>query len=237
MKVVINQKTIKRNARIGQITSTGALVILAIGLFITFKMPDKVFYSLAALLLGFFLSQVGIYYGNRWGRRPRPDEILDRSLKGMGREYTIYHYATPVAHLLVGPAGIWALLPYYQNGRITYEKNRWRAKGGGFAQAYLRVFGQENIGRPDLEAGAEIDAAKRHLARLLPEGTRTPEVKAALVFVHPKAELNADETPLPAMRAPDLKNFLKEQAKEKPIGSMLLDLVRNALPQAGKEEE
>jgi hypothetical protein len=237
MKIVINQKIIKRNARIGQYTSTGALVILGIGLFITFKMPDKIFYSLSALLLGFFLSQVGIYYGNRWGRRPRPDEILDRSLKGMGREYTIYHYATSAAHLLVGPAGIWALLPYYQTGRITYEKNRWRVKGGGFAQTYLRVFGQENLGHPDLEAGTETDAATRYLTRLLPDGTQIPEVKPALVFVHPKAELKVDETPLPAMKAADLKNFLKERAKEKPIGSLQLDMVRKALPQAGKEEE
>ncbi len=237
MKIVINQKIIKRNTRIGQVTFLGALAVLGISFFISVKRPDQLIYSMSGLLIGFLLFQVGMYYSSRWGRSPRPDEILERSLKGMGREYTIYHYTTPASHLLVGPAGIWVILPYYQTGTITYEKNRWRAKGGGFAQWYMRVFGQESIGRPDLEAGTETDAATRYLTRLLPDGTQIPEVKPALVFVHPKAELKVDETPLPAMKAADLKNFLKERAKEKPIGSLQLDMVRKALPQAGKEEE
>jgi len=236
MKIVTNQKLIKRNARIGQITSIAALVILAIGMYITFKMPDKVAYSLSALLLGFFLSQMGIYYGNRWGRSPRPDELLDRGLKGLGREYTIYHYVTPASHLLAGPAGIWTLLPYHQGGAITYEKKRWRAKGGGFVQSYLRIFGQENLGRPDLEARSEVDVLKRHLTRLLPEGTELPEIRTALLFTNPKAELKVEEAPLPSLLLKDIKDFLREQAKCKPIEIPKLEMIRKALPQAEKEE-
>jgi hypothetical protein len=87
MKVVTNSKLIKRNAKIGQYTSIGALVVLGIGLFISFKMPDKFIYSLAALLLGFFMSQIGMYYGNRWGRSPRPDELIDKGLKGVSTRF------------------------------------------------------------------------------------------------------------------------------------------------------
>ena len=50
MKVVTNTKLIKRNAKIGQYTSVGALVILGIGLYISFKMPDKFVYSLGCLV-------------------------------------------------------------------------------------------------------------------------------------------------------------------------------------------
>jgi len=236
MKIVTNQKLIKRNARIGQVTTLTALAILGVGMYITFKMPDKVAYSLGALLVGFFLSQMGIYYGNRWGRSPRPDELLDRGLKGLGREYTIYHYVTPVSHLLVGPAGIWTLLPYYQSGTITYQKGRWRSKGGGFIQSYLRVFGQENLGRPDLEARSEVDVLKRHLTRLLPEGTELPEIRTALLFTNPKAELNVKDAPLPSLTPKDLKEFLREQAKGKPIEAAAVEVVRKALPQAEKDE-
>ena len=58
----------------------------------------------------------------------------------------------PTAHLLVGPVGVWVLMPRHQAGRITYDenKNRWRQKGGNF---YLKIFAQENLGRPDLEIG------------------------------------------------------------------------------------
>ena len=236
MKSVSNIKMIRRNAKIGQYTSTGALVILGIGLYISFKYPDKFAYSLGALLLGFFLSQVGMYFSNRWGRSPRPDEIIDKNLKGLGREYTIYHFVTPVAHLLVGPAGIWTIMPHYQSGTVIYDKKRWRAKGGGFVQSYLRIFGQENIGRPELESEAEIDSAKRYLTRVLPAGAEVPPVRVALLFVHPKVDLQVKDSPLPALTPKDLKDFLREESKAKPIGELTLDLVRKALPQPEKEE-
>jgi len=236
MKIVTNSKLVRRNAKIGQYTSLGALVVLGIGLYITFTMPDKFSYSLMALLLGFFMSQVGIYFTNRWGRSPRPDEIIDKSLKGLGREYSVYHYVTPVAHLLVGPAGVWALMPYYQSGVVTYQKNRWRAKGGGFIQSYLRIFGQENIGRPDLESNAEVESAKRYLKRVLPDGTELPPVNAALLFAHPKVQLQVQDAPLPALTPKDLKDFLRGKGKEEPLDETLLETIRGALPAPEREE-
>jgi hypothetical protein len=236
MKTITNDKLVNRNAKIGQYTSYGALVILGIGLYITFKWPDKFAYSLAALLIGFIMSQVGINFTNRWGRKPRPDDIIDKSLKGLGRDFTIYHYVTPVPHLLVGPAGIWTIIPYFQGGTVVYDKKRWRAKGGGFLQSYMRLFGQDNLGRPDLESETEIESTKRYLMRLLPEGTEIPEIRTALLFVNPKVELKVEGAPIPAMTPKDLKDFLREKSKEKGISEAILSAVRAALPQAEKEE-
>jgi len=236
MKIVTNSKLIKRNAKIGQYTSVGALVVLGIGLFISFKMPDKFAYSLGALLVGFFMSQIGMYYGNRWGRSPRPDELIDKSLKGLGREYTVYHYVTAASHLLVGPAGVWTLMPYYQSGVIVYERKRWKSRGGGFLQSYLRLFGQENMGRPEIETESEIEATKRYLIKILPEGSEIPSIKALLLFTSPKVELKIEEAPLPAITPKDLKDFLREKSKEKPIGDLLLDTLLRALPKPDREE-
>ena len=236
MKVVTNTKLIKRNAKIGQYTSIGALVVLGIGLFISFKMPAKFIYSLGALLLGFFMSQIGMYYGNRWGRSPRPDELIDKGLKGLGREFTVYHYVTAASHLLVGPAGVWTLMPYYQSGTIVYEKKRWKSRGGGFLQSYLRLFGQENIGRPEIESETEIEATKRYLTKILPEGSEVPPVKALLLFTSPKAELKVEDAPLPSITPKDLKDFMREKSKEEPIGDLLLDTLLRALPKPDREE-
>jgi hypothetical protein len=236
MKVVTNTKLIKRNAKIGQFTSVGALVILGIGLYISFKMPDKFVYSLGALLLGFFMSQIGMYYGNRWGRSPRPDELIDKGLKGLGREYTVYHYATSASHLLVGPAGVWTLMPYYQSGIIVYDKKRWKSKGGGFLKSYLRLFGQENMGRPEIESETEIEATKRYLTKILPEGSEVPPVKALLLFTSPKVELKVEDAPLPAITPKDLKDFMREKSKEEPIGDLMLDTLLIALPKPEREE-
>ncbi len=236
MKVVTNTRFIKQNAKIGQFASIGALAILVAGLFIFFKLPGKLVYSLGALLFGFFMLQVGTYYDNRWGRSPRPDELIDKNLKGLGREYTVYHYVTAAAHLLVGPAGVWTLMPYYLSGIITYEKKRWKSKGGGFLQPFLRLFRQETLGRPEIEAKAEIKATKRYLTKILPEGSEIPPIQALLLFTSPKAELKVKEAPLPAMTPKDLKDFLREKSKEQPIGDLTLNTLLQALPKPDREE-
>jgi hypothetical protein len=236
MKVVTNTKLIKRNAKIGQFTSIGALVVLGVGLFVSFKYPDKFVYSLVALLIGFFMSQIGMYYGNRWGRSPRPDEIIDKGLKGLGRDYTIYHYVTSAAHLLVGPAGVWTLMPYYQSGVIVYEKKRWKSKGGGFLQSYLRLFGQENMGRPEIESESEIEATKRYFSKILPPGVEVPLIRSLLLFTSPKVELKVENPPLPAITPKELKDFMREKSKDEPVGEIMLDTVLKALPKPEREE-
>lgn len=81
MKVITNDRLIKRNARIGQIATFGGLIVLIGGLVITYRNPAYASLSWVALIAGFALSQVGLYFGNRWGRHPRPDELVDQGLK------------------------------------------------------------------------------------------------------------------------------------------------------------
>ena len=230
MKIVKNEKLIKRNAKLGQYTSLGALVVLGVGMYISFTQPELFVWAVGALLLGFTLTQVGMYFGNRWGRSPRPDEKLDSGLKGLHKEFNIYHWTTPVAHLLVGPAGIWVLIPYHQRGQVSYRKNRWKMSGGGFLQNYMRLFGQEGLGRPDLEAEAEINSIHKLLAKELDED-EIPEINAALVFTTDGVEIEADEAPIPALPLKKLKDFIRNKAKEKPISAQDLDRVKAVLPE------
>ena len=83
MRIIKNEKIIKRNAKIGSIVTILSLVILGGGMYITFTNPELLNISVIALLVGFILSQVGIFFTTRWGRRPRPDELLDQALKGL----------------------------------------------------------------------------------------------------------------------------------------------------------
>jgi len=230
MKIIKNEKLIKRNAKIGQYTSLGALVILGVGMYISFTRPELFVWAVAALLVGFTLTQIGMYFGNRWGRSPRPDEKLDAGLKGLSKDYSMYHWTTPIAHLLVGPAGVWALIPYHQRGQVIYRKNRWKMSGGGFLQNYMRLFGQEGIGRPDLEAESEIASIKKALAKELNEN-EIPEINAALVFTTDGVEIEADGAPIPALPIKKLKDFMRNTAKEKPITPQELDKVKSVFPE------
>lgn len=233
MKIIKNEKLIQRNGRIGNWTTIAALIILGGGMFFSISNPTdsrRVVYSAGALIVGFILTQIGLYMGNRWGRSPRPDEQLDAGLKGLPGDFAIYHYSAAASHLLAGPAGVWVLLPYRLRGVVTYQKNRWRIGNGGFMQAYMSIFGQESIGRPDIEAENEIGKVKKMLAEHF-EGSEVPEINAALVFTNPLAEIQAEGAPIPALKADQLKSFMRQKAKEKPITSTQLAAVKAALPE------
>ena len=230
MKIIKNEKLIKRNSKIGQYTSLGALAVLGVGMYISFTRPELFVWAVAALLIGFTLTQVGMYFGNRWGRSPRPDEKLDSGLKGLHKEFNIYHWTTPVSHLLVGPAGIWVLLPYHQRGHVTYQKNRFRMSGGGFLQNYMRLFGQEGIGRPDLESESEINSIRKALIKGGMDEDEVPEINALLVFTNDDVEVEAEDAPIPALPLKKLKDFIRNKTKEKPITAESLQAVKELLP-------
>lgn len=219
MNIEINEKLIRRNTRIAQVASLSGLLILIAGMVISFTRPELISYSFLALLVGFLLSQVGIFFTNRYGRRPRPDEILDTALKGLDNKYALYHYLTPASHLLVGPAGMWVILTRHQRGTVTFSKKRWRLRGGGLLQTYLRVFAQENLGRPDLEMMNEIDNLQKYLKKRLPD-VDVPAIDAALIFTNDEIDIQIseeDQPIAPTLQVSKLKEFMRKKAKNKPI--------------------
>jgi hypothetical protein len=239
MNIISNEPAIRRNARIAQFTGLAGLIVLLVGIFLFFTPPEQFAIIWATVLVGFILSQIGIYFTNRWGRRPRPDEHLNLALKGLEGSYSIYHYVTPTSHLLVGPAGVWVLLPRYQRGKITYEKNRWRQRGGGFFLAYMKIFGQEGLGRPDLEIEAETESIRNYLAQKLPED-EIPEIQAALVFTDERAELDVNDAPIPTIYAKKLKEVIRKATKNKPLTNEKVRLIQQAIeadPKAQNSEK
>jgi hypothetical protein len=228
MKIIKNEKLIKRNGMIGNWTSLAALAVLGVGMYISFTRTELMVYALVALLAGFTLTQIGMYMGNRYGRSPRPDEKLDAGLKGLPGDYTIYHYTTPASHLLVGPAGLWILMPYHQRGQVTFKKKRWQMSGGGFLQSYMRIFGQESLGRPDIEIDNEVNKIRKHLAKQLEE-SEIPEIKPLIVFTNDEVDIQADDAPVPTMKLKQIKDYIRQKAKEKPIGQLQLAAVKAAI--------
>ncbi len=227
MKIIKNEKLIKRNATIGNWTSLAALAILGGGMYISFKRQELFVYSLIALLVGFTLTQIGMYMGNRFGRSPRPDEKLDAGLKGLQNEFVMYHYTTPASHLLVGPAGVWVVMPYHQRGQVEFKKNRWQIKGGGFLQGYMRIFGQEGLGRPDVEIEGELRSLNKYLSKKM-DKSQLPEINALMVFTNDDVEINGEDAPVPALKLKQVKDFMRQKAKEKKISAETLTELKTA---------
>jgi hypothetical protein len=229
MKIQTNEPLVRRNARIAQIAMLTGLLVLAGGMYVSFRMPELFGLSLAALMLGFTLSQIGIYFSNRWGRRPRPDEQINQALKGLDGKYTIYHYQKPVSHLLVGPAGVWVLLPHNQKGKITFSKGRWKQRGGNL---YMKIFAQEGLGRPDLEVASEIDSVRHFLAKHFEDEEKIPSIQAALIFTNSNAEIEIPEDEMPpaeTVSVNKLKVMIRKKAKEKSLSVTKAEEIQNIL--------
>lgn len=230
MKIITNEKLIKRNRKIGQILTGASLIILAIGLVISFSKPELILVSWGSLIFGFLLSQVGIYFGNRYGKSPRPDEILSTNLKGLDDRYTLYHYSSPVPHLLVAPNSVWALLPYAQKGKISTQHGRYRHTGGNFL---MKFFGQEGLGNPIKDAQDQTREINNSLRKAFPEG-ELPPVNAAVVFTSDDVVLDIEEAPLPTISAKKLKELIRKGAKVNPIPADKMEKIQEAMDRGVK---
>jgi hypothetical protein len=91
------------------------------------------------------------------------------------------------------------------------------------------------MGRPEIEAETEIEATRRYLTKILPEGSEIPAIRALLLFTSPKVDLQVVDAPLPAIKPEDLKDFMREKGKEEPIGDLMLEKIRGVLPKPEHE--
>ena len=233
MIIVRDERLIKRNAQIGKYGGIVAIAILGIGVYINIQYPEEMVYSLIALIVGFVLSQIGIFYANRFGRSPRPDEELDNALKGLDDQYALYHYQTPVSHLLVGPAGVWILFPYLLKGKVIYDdkKERWKKIGGNL---YMRVFAQDSIGNPTGDVSSATKRIQKELSKI--SDFEIPQIKTALVFTNEYAEVDADNAPLPTIHAGKLKKLIRKEAKgDSPLPTQALKTIQDFLGLSSKK--
>ncbi len=100
--------------------------------------------------------------------------------------------------------------------------------GGGFLQGYMRIFGQESIGRPDIDAENEIKTLNKFFAKNL-SGTFTPEVKPILIFTSDDVELEANDSPIPAMKLKQLKEFMRQGAKNRTLSTNQIEEINRVL--------
>ncbi len=209
MRIFAREQVIRRNDRLARGLVYGGLIILAIGLGLSFLRPEAINLVLLGALLGTLSSQVGLALMNRWSRRPRVDEVLDHSLKGMDRRTTLLHYALGVDHALLSPSGIYALFLTMQNGDISVEGDTWHAETP--RQGLLRRGGRRKIRSLDRAAQSDAQRLAEQLKRLDIPGS-TP-VQPLIVFAHPDARLSTEASVVPAVHVKQLKGWLRKQDK------------------------
>ena len=230
MKLSNNIRLIQRNKKISQIVLYSSLALLLIGLIWSIKGVDITQYTIAYLILipAYILVQISIYMANKWGRSPRPDEVIELSLKGLNDQYTLYNYNAGVPHLLVGPAGIWIIKPYHQFGTITYntDKNRYEQKGG--ANFIAKFFGQESLSNIEKESKISLHNFENY--KNSNHLTIDIEPKIVNIFISEKADVNAKNAPEITIPSTKLKEIIRSHAKLYLLRDEKINQIRRQLP-------
>ncbi|HOU40477.1 MAG TPA: hypothetical protein PK829_04325 [Promineifilum sp.] len=209
MIVLRDEKRIARLGRAAQLISLAGLLVLVGGLLIIFFSRDpRIFlFQLAALVIGFALSQVGLFLSQRYLRRPRPDQVLDRAAGKFARkDGRLYHYLLPAPHVLLLPTSVVVLLAKYQGGNISAHGDQWRQTGLGMR----RYFGREGLGNPTREA----EAMTARVAALVKDAAPNADVPVLPVIVFTTQNidtLDVKESRLPATHFSKLSAVLRQQ--------------------------
>ncbi len=230
MRISNNNKFIERNKKISQIILYSALGLLVLGFVWSLKNTNSKQAAAAYYILipAYLLVQIAITMANKWGRSPRPDEIIASSLKGLNDQFSLYNFNTGVPHLLVGPAGIWIINPYYHSGEISYNaaKKRYIQKGGpGFI---AKTFAQESIPSIERECKNLIDCYYDYLKDKKLDIKATPQV--VNFYYSDKVQLNIKDAPQLNILSDKFKDFLRQQSKKAVLSDVEVKKITDQLP-------
>jgi hypothetical protein len=203
MKTYIDRKKIGARAELSNLASIGGLLLLLASVLLPLFLPKAANFSFWLMVAGLGTAMLGIYFANRWVRKPRPEDGLDKALKGLADNYHLYHYPSlPCDHLLLSPNGVVILETVSLPGLFSYKDGHWReAMTIGRA---LRYIVEEHVGDPIKSAARTGRYLQERIRKIVAGETEVP-VKPLVVFVHPGAFLEVENASVPVLRAEKLK--------------------------------
>ncbi|CAG0932070.1 hypothetical protein TFLX_02440 [Thermoflexales bacterium] len=216
MQVYRNDQFIQRRAKLGRYFNFAGMGVLLLGLIINLNMRlEGLLLSVLALIVGFTLYQVGMYYTLRFGRPDRPDQVLVKALKGFDNRYHLFQFTSPAGNVLVTPNACFAFTIKMQGKGILYRQGKWQHQIGW--QRFFLWLASDSLGNPSTEAASEARALQRYLAKKLP-GVEVP-IQPVIVFGSPTAIVDAADSPIPALHYKKLKDWLRGPGKPGALGA------------------
>jgi hypothetical protein len=211
--------------------------------------------SFAALAIGFMLASIGSYYINRFARRrwpgsrlfERPDEVLERAMKGFDDKYSYFAMSLPVGYALAGPNGVTVFAVRSDKGRVIVNGDKWR-EPFSFGRIFT-IFAREGVGNPGREIAEQAEKIRTILNAANGESepvatadlTKTP-IDGAALFLNSEVQLELNNPSTPALRADQVKDYLRNRAKEAKLNNatqraLLAALVNHATYQGEEAAE
>lgn len=226
MRIVRNERHIRTRSFIGKNAALAGLVVLAVGLILSFVKPDQLLIMTICMMVGIIFSVVGGIFADRYAGPLAHHDALSDVLKGLDSQYVLVQYMLPVPHVLLEPGGLTALVVRSHGGQVTFqEEGRWKHRQPG--KVFRQMVGQPGVGVPDFEAKHQVEKLTGWLVDQLPE-TEVP-VRAVIVFINPDVRLDAGDSPVPAFYGKKVKAWLRGPGKQSPLSSDVYRQLASAL--------
>ncbi len=210
MHIITKESHIQSRVRIGERAPLVGLILLFIATILIWTRPEWWLITMVLIWVGFIASMVGGYLGERFVGPLAHHKKVPEALKGLDNSYVLAMYQLPSPFVLIEPGGMTVFLVKSQGGDIKYKEGKWhhRQKLGLFR----RLAGQEGLGRPERQANLELAQMKKFLKETLPDGLEIP-TRCIILFVDPDVQLDAEDSPVPALRAVKLKGWLRGEGR------------------------
>ena len=216
MRIDINESRINLRTKIGERAPFVGLIVLVASTVILFIKPEWMGLSMVIVWIGLLISLTGSYLGDRYVGPFAHHRKVPEALKGMSDDYTLLIYKSPVPFVILEPGGVTILTVKSHAGNVIFKDVAWRhQQKWGFVR---RFAGQEAVGRPDKLSRAEIESTQDLLEKGLPENVKVP-VRGVILFTNPDVHLEVENPPIPTLRSPELKRWLRRNALQPKLSS------------------
>ncbi len=214
MQVVENKSYVSGKMRIGNIANFASMGLLIVGFVLSLMTntfgQEAIFAAYVALIGAFLLLSYGRNYTRRWGPRFRQDQWLIPAMRGVDNRYTMFNYAAPELpdHVLIGPGGLFVLVPKPNGGTVRYQNGRWSR--GSIGGRLFRGLAEGGLGNPlaDVNRAMALLAAylRKHGSEELIAGL---EARPIVVFTNPGTQLEVSSPPIPIVQTKELKSIFR----------------------------
>jgi hypothetical protein len=225
MQIVTNEPFIAVRRKIGERAPFIGLLVLAAATVMLFVKPDWTWYVMILIWVGFVISIIGTYFGDRFVGTMAHHKKVPEALKGLDNTHTLLVYKSPIPFVLLGPGGVTTITVRSHGGKVTFADGRWKHREK--MSFFRRLAGQEGLGSPDRMAEAEAQIIRNHLKGRVSGEVEAP-VQPLVLFIDPQVQLDAEGSSVPVVRAADLKRWLRKDGRQTKLSDALLVQIATA---------
>ncbi len=213
MRVIADEKRIKRRTKVGEIVPLVALAVLLVATVLIFAKPEWMWTTMVLVWVGLLLSLTGSYLAERYVGPLAHHKKVVEALEKLDDNHILLLYTLPVPFVLVEPGGVTTITVSSHGGEIAYRDGHWVHHER--LSLFRRLAGQESLRHVVRQAALDEETMRRFLAERLPD-VEVP-VRGVLLFIHPDAQLEARDAPIPAFRPSRLRRWLRRSGRRDPL--------------------